>query len=236
MFRTALLCTALAMAFALPSQAVLINQYNFDDNTANDSVGTRDLNEVGAKASTFASYRSDGNSSNYLAVSGPGGMPDFTVSVWVKTDTVNQGNFKGIFSNMDNTGSFSYQLDSQSGTYRVVSNAGGAFNVGAAVAGEWTNLILQKFGGGDARVYFNGSLVGNLGANPGGLQNFRLGINRNSDNSFDGFIDNVQIWNDSTVDAAAVFAAGPGLTAPEPTTATLGLLGILGLVARRRRA
>ena len=40
----------LAAMWALPSHGVLIHQWNFDDNTANDSVGTRDLNEVGAPA------------------------------------------------------------------------------------------------------------------------------------------------------------------------------------------
>ena len=168
---------------------------------------------------------------------GPGGQPDYTVSVWVKADTVAQGDFKGIFSNNTSSGaSFSWQLDSSSGNYTFRSSEGATQIIGGAVAGDWQNLILQKFGGNNGRLFLNGVQVATLGYNPGGLQNFRLGINRNSNHSFLGYIDNVQVWDDSNQSATQIYAAGPGLTVPEPTTATLGLLGVLGLVARRRRA
>ena len=72
--------------------------------------------------------------------------------------------------------------------------------------------------------------MGSIGDNPGGLQNFRLGVNRNNDNSFLGFIDNVQIWNDANQDPAAIFAAGPGINQiaiPEP--ASLAIWSLVGL-------
>lgn len=238
------IATVLALAcFAGPAEAVLTNQYNFDNGTAMDSVGTRHLTAIGAPP-VFAggSYHSDGDENNYLEWTGGTGAPDFTVSVWINTSSANQGDFKGIFSNNDSsTDDFSFQFDSNSGTYRLVSKDNPTATFGTPTADTWENLVLQKFGGSNARIYFNGVQVGgNLGFNPGGLQEYRIGINRNSDNSFLGLIDNVQIWDDSEVDPADIFAAGPGFNAtiPEPATATLGLiaLGGLGALTRRRRA
>ena len=103
----------------------------------------------------------------------------------------------------------------------------------------WENLILQKYSGGNARIYFNGVLIQDAAFNPGGLQEYRVGINRNSNNAFTGYIDNVQIWNDSTVLASDIYAAGPGNVIPEPATMALlglGACGLGGYVRRRRRA
>ncbi|MEZ5305063.1 MAG: PEP-CTERM sorting domain-containing protein [Verrucomicrobiales bacterium] len=63
---------------------------------------------------------------------------------------------------------------------------------------------------------------------------FRVGINRTGDNSFTGQIGLVQIWNDSAQDAAALFAAGPGIV-PEPSRAAFLALGLGAMMLRRRR-
>jgi len=229
------------MPFA--AHAALIAEYNFDtgsglENSASSSYSP--LQVVGSAPDlSYGRYHSDGNNSNYLEVApAVGGANPFTVSVWVWSDTADQGDFKGIFCNNDSSGAdYSWQLDSHSGDYRAVGKDIPTRSTPAS-AGVWQNLVIRKTGGSQGNFWVDGVQVGtNFGDNPGGLQEFRIGINRNSDNSFSGLIDKVQIW-DSLEDAAAIYAAGPGAPVPEPTTlliwSLLAGLGV-GLLSGRRR-
>lgn len=228
-----------------PSYAILIAQYTFDDQTLADTSGsavTYNLSPFGASPDlSTGAYFSDGLSANYLQSTGPGGFPDWTLSLWVNTSLANQGQFKGLFSNnTSSTADYSFQIDSYDGQYRLVSQTSSTTKIlGAPTLNIWENIVIQKFGGNNARLYFNGDLVGTTGFNPGGLQMVRLGINRNSNNSFLGYLDNIQIWDDSSQDAAAIFAAGVGNNAftavPEPSTWILLGGGLIGLAAVRRR-
>lgn len=229
-----------ALAFS-SAHADLIAQYNFDDNTADDSSGsapTYNLNTFGSAPDLgVGAYFSDGDPDNYLAVTGPGSLADWTLSLWawVGEDGVDQDDFMGLFSNDtspdENT---SFQVDSHFGQYRLISSVSDntPFILGTPVANTWQNIIIQKVGGDDAELFFDGASVGKTESSPGGLQNFRLGVNRNTNRSFTGFIDNVQIWNDSTVSADQIYADGVGFnTVPSPGTMVLFGLGLLGLSA-----
>ena len=79
-------------ATCISGHAAQIAEFNFDDETGMDSVGSSDLNSVGA-APDFSkqAYFSDGDESNYLQVGGPGGQPAFSVSLWVNTAFAAQG-------------------------------------------------------------------------------------------------------------------------------------------------
>ncbi|MFC3094665.1 LamG domain-containing protein [Alteromonas sediminis] len=230
-----------AVMCASQASAALIAEYNFDDSQANNSVDAAyDLAVQGSAPdlSTGAFY-SDGNASNRLEVAGPGGMSDWTVSLWVYTETQMQGTFKGIFSNFDSPNTaYSWQIDSHDGDYRLLSkqNSNNALALGQAKLYQWQHIVVQKFGGNNARLYLDGSLVGTTGFNPGGLQNFRVGTNRNTNSAFAGFIDNIQIWNDSQVNANAVFQKGVGFTTVSaPHAVALLVLGFAGLVLSRKR-
>ena len=73
-----------------------------------------------------------------------------------------------------------------------------------------------------------------LNYNPGGLQQFRAGINRGGDSSFDGLIDSIQIWEGENVSAATIFANGVNVVVPESSTFLLTALGTLALFRRKR--
>ncbi|MDP4944556.1 MAG: PEP-CTERM sorting domain-containing protein [Alishewanella sp.] len=240
-----LLAFAAMAAISTQASAGLIAAYDFDGNAANNTQSSvYNLATVGTADFSKQAYFSDGNSANYLNVTGPGGLTDWTLSLWLFTEQANQGQFKGIFSNLAGPNNAnSWQIDSFDGDYRLISANGTNSTIGAVVANDWQHIVVQKFSGSNARLYFNGAFVQNIGYNPGGLQNFRVGINRATTESYTGYIDNIQIWNDSLLDAAAVgelYRTGPGTssvsdTVAVPAPATLLLFGFGLIMAVRTR-
>ncbi|MDJ0790223.1 MAG: hypothetical protein QNK05_25795 [Myxococcota bacterium] len=223
---------------AAPAGAALIAAWDFDDGTANDQSGNGfDLTAVGGGptiAGGFARFTGNDASPSFLEDTGPGGMPEYTVSLWVRNQgATDQGSFQGIFSNNNASGAaFSWQVESFGGVFQWRTQAG-TFAIGAPTGGvgAWDHIVVRKFGGNDGDIWFNGvQVVANLGANPGGLQMFRLGTNRNSNRLYEMDLDDVQV-HDTLVDPTALFAAAV-VTEPAPTLAMALCAGLLGV--RRR--
>ena len=226
-----------------PAGAALIAEYTFEDGSITSSTGNFHLTAEGtAPGFGINFYRSDGIPDNYLWAQGPGGQPEFTVSLWARTDSVNQGSFKGLFTSRfaNNTNvppgatgassDFSWQIDSHGGQYRLASQGVGVHTFGDVEEDTWQHLVLRKSGGNSGEIWLDGELISSF-ANPGGLHHFILGRNRVGDHSYLGDIANVQIW-DSAEDVAAIFAAGPGIV-PEPGRAMLLVLAAMACLARR---
>lgn len=249
MYKTLL---SLSVCLVCSTQAALIAHYDFSDNDLTD-------NEVGASY-TLAEVNNgtgdvtlnpdgsahfpgnDTTNSAYLEVAGPGGAANFTVSLWVKADTWNQGSFQGIFSNNSGGAStdFSWQIDASGDSLRVVTkDAGVIFTTPTNTldTASWYNIVFIK-NGSNAELYFteegagSANHVGTVATNPGGLQFFRLGTNRNTDSLFEMDMANVKIYN-SVEDVNSLLAEG-SMTIPEPSgTALLGLAGLTLLLRRR---
>ncbi len=231
--RTAFSSSALAsLAFVglvVPAHAARIAEWNFDDGTASDSVGGYDLTLVGGGpviTAGTALFDGDEASPSFLETAGYGAHPDWSIAMRIRSEApFDQGGYQGIFSNNSaSTASYSWQVESFDGRYQF-RTTGGVFDIGVPTGG-WDTIVVRKTGGNDGDVWLNGvQVVASFGSNPGGLQNFRLGTNRNS-NSFYAFeADWFRVY-DSFEDPATI---------PEPGTALLLGLGLLGLSAPRRR-
>jgi len=218
-------CVLLAtLLLAQSAPASLIAWWNFDDGTANDqSGGAYHLGAVGSGASFAggqASFSGNEGSPGYLELAGPGGMTDYTVSLQVRADTpFDQGTFQGIFSNNNSSGAaFSWQIENSGGTYQW-RNQAGTFVIGTPTGG-FDHIVVRKFGGNDGDIWFNGvQVLSSIGANPGGLQNFRLGTNRNSNSFYAMTLDDVRVYD--TLENP--------LLIPEPASALLLALGLVSL-------
>ncbi len=247
---------ATLLSLAPASHGALIAQYLFENNISdsNGSATTYDLSAVGANpafqsgtaGNSTNAYVSDGVSANYLSAGDTfGSSPQFTVSIWIYTTNPTQDgdDNKGFFSNnTDSSINNSWQLavgtsSSQSRfefKTRTSTNNTETEVFGTPQSGVWENIVLQKTDANDGQIWLNGVQVGgDLGYNPGGLQQFRVGTNRAGDSSFDGLIDSVQIWEGENVSAATIFANGVNVV-PEPSAVVLGALGSLVLLRRRR--
>jgi len=214
---------------AAPSGAVEIGRWGFGDGTTNDTVGPYDLNPVGAGptiAGGIAYFDGLEGSPSYLETGGYGGSADWTIGLRLQpTGPVDQGNFQGIVSNNNSAGAAnSWQIESFGGVYQL-RTTNGTYTIGVP-SGGWDVIVVRKIGGNDGDIWFNGvQVVASFGSNPGGLQNFRIGTNRNSNNFYAFALESLQVFDS---------VEGP-FSVPEPGTAVLFGLGLFGLAARGGR-
>ncbi len=224
---TLLLTTA---SLTTAAQGALLHEYNFDQGTAEDSVGGLHLNSVGSGAvytSGFAVL--DGSVSNYLEVNpayGSTPFSAFTMSLWVRANVTDQGGFQGIFTNdTSSNAANSWQIDNHNGQYRLTSDSGGSVTSSVAPRpGAWDNLVVRKVSSTQAELWVNGMQAATSASNVGDLNALRLGINRNSNNSYMASYDHLQVW-DTAENPAAIYAAGHQTTSSAPTPSNSWIAG-----------
>ena len=205
------------------AQATQIAEWTFEDGTANDSVGSYDLAAVGGGPTItggVATFDGSEASPSYLEVAGYGGSPNWTIGIQVRSHApFDQGQYQGLFSNNDaSSANYSWQIENFGGVYQFRTTS--AVYVIGAPTGGFDTIVVRKTGGNDGDIWFNGvQVVSSFGGNPGGLQNFRFGTNRNT-SAFAAFdLAYASVWN--SFESPAVI--------PEPSTAVMMLLGLAGL-------
>ncbi|MCS3795096.1 RICIN domain-containing protein [Niastella sp. OAS944] len=214
-----------------------------------ESNGTRTIDSWGAMHGTLAATatRSAGKYANSLKLDGtatayatlPTGivssLSDFTISTWVKMDTL--ANWMRVFDFGNSTTQYMF-LTVQAGTTTVngvrssivryaIKNGGTELNVSAPYAfplGTWVQLAVTQ-SGNTARLYINGSLVSTntalnikpsqltaTGTTTGTTLNY-LGKSQFNDPIFNGSIDEFKIYKRALSDAE-IDDQKPVITAP----------------------
>jgi len=171
---------------------------------------------------------------------------DFTLSLWFNTSDLGQFQkyllHRGTFFSDQNSIIFGYlpQTVELYGPAHTGSDPRPSSQLSVSDANAWNNVV-YTYDGSDFRGYLNGDLVFDNAiafslTSPsdlfiGSSGNFGYG------NNYAGRIDEVSIWSRAlTLDEIREFQTRPVI--PEPSSAALCVLGILGLVATswRRRA
>ncbi len=229
-FSIALLASTGLLLSTSSAFATALAEWNFDNGTADDLLGNYDLTAVGggpAIAGGYAQFSGAEGSPSFLESSGFGGNPTWSVALRLRADgAFDQGDFQGIFSNNNSpAANYSWQIESFGGIYQL-RTLGGTYTIGAPTGG-FDSIVVRKLSSSDGDIWYNGvQVVSSLGSNPGGLQNFRLGTNRNT-NSFYAFtLDTVRVY-DSVENPAVI---------PEPSSALFIGLGLMALATHRRSA
>ena len=206
--------------------ATALAEWNFNDGTANDLLGNYDLTAIGGGptiAGGFAEFSGDEGSPSFLESNGFGGNPTWSLALRLRVDgPLDQGAFQGIFSNnTSSTANFSWQVENFEGVYQLRTTSG-TYVIGTPTGG-FDSIVIRKLSGNDADIWYNGvQVVTSIGSNPGGLQNFRIGTNRNT-SAFAAFtLDTVRIF-DSVENPALI---------PEPSSALLIGFGLAALAGR----
>ena len=225
-----LLVAILGLVWSTVAGATQVAAWTFEDGTANDSFGAYDLTLVGGGPSIaggIATFDGDEGSPSFLETTGYGGSPSWTIALQLRSHApFDQGNFQGVFSNnSSSSANYSWQVESFGGVYQF-RTGNGVYVIGTPTGG-FDSIVIRKTGGNDGDIWFNGvQVVANFGSNPGGLQNFRFGTNRNT-NSFAAFdLGYAGVWD----------SFENPLLVPEPSSAILMLLGLAGLAVATPRA
>lgn len=215
---------------ASSTPAALIAHYRFDDGSlTDDETGSYPLTHVqtgGATVSVgldpggWATFPGAETDTAYLEVPGPGGASNFTVSFWFRSDDLSQGAWQGLAcNNIASAAAYSWQLHIDNTEIAAVGSGG--MNLAqphaGMSAGTWYHVVLRKRSGGTEEADFyvtpigaaTVQKVGTQETNPGGLQYFRLGVNRNSDSLMRMDLYDVRIYNDATVDLDSLLGMGP---------------------------
>jgi Concanavalin A-like lectin/glucanases superfamily/PEP-CTERM motif len=250
------------------SDAVLANgpaaYWRFSETSgtnAVDSVGGNDgtyiggavLTASGPQAPSFPGFESDNSATSFNGTNAAVNTPisfsnatQFTLEGWVKAATANQANRTGLFGNNDVI-EFGYINDS---TLELWTPFTGALHVSPPPDDQWYHIAAVGTGSQIA-IYINGALAGSMahGALPGtgygsSAYLFNIGGDGVQDaggNWFLGDLDEIAVYRTALSDTQiladyeAAFRAPP---VPEPASATMALLGLVGLTGalRRRRS
>lgn len=239
----------------------LVLYYSFDDGTTatDDSTNSNDGTISGATHDCSDTPSTTGNSCSLDLSGGPVDAGndmtlqvsdgDFTISVWLKFETGDLNGDRTLVNKMDSGNTDGWFLLKQDDTKFWFCFGGGSGVNGctptapttvksttSASLGAWTNVIGVK-DGDNISIYVNGVFEGISDMSGGFLdtnfQSMLIG-------AFGGLIDEVRLYEVALTAGQIAVLAGEAedvVAVPEPSTMSIFLLGLAGLVlvGRRRR-
>ncbi|MCP4452418.1 MAG: LamG domain-containing protein, partial [Planctomycetes bacterium] len=138
----------------------------------------------------------------------------YTVSLWSRTDTFGQVQYRSVFNNNSSNPDFQIDVDgSDPGVYRYWGIQGG--EILGPVTSDWVHLA-ASCDGVSTSVYYNGLLVAVIDAVDTNFGRLAIGTNRGTNQPFAGSIDDVRVY-DRALSIAEV-AGLAGLTEPIPVS------------------
>jgi hypothetical protein len=262
-FRSGLvLLVLLGASLATPAIAMPIAWWRFDE--AGGSVAFASIGSVNGNLAGTATFVSGGVSGNALAFTRANGdyvsmgnnfglSGPFSIAMWVMTTSFNQqaadtimlskhdgGSINGYFVGMNT--SAGYGATDKAYFYTAPSVGQEATSTTSVNDGNW-HLVVSVFDSGTARIFVDSGPAEDVssGLSVGGNApaEFLVGgvwLSGAPTARFDGFIDEVQIYDMALSQAEVEFLLNnPGEVVPEPTPALLLVAGLTGLAAAGRR-
>lgn len=256
------LCPVAAVAMVIllataSTNAALVSEFNFDADSVGGStvsdggpgnndgflVGNAEIISVAGRGNVLkldgSNDFSDHGDSASLDIAGP-----LTLMAWINRSGDSPSGSTGTIIGKEQASSTGYTLEVRDNNDSVRMIGFGLSpvsldNVGTITDDVWTH-VAGTWDGSTYSIYLDGVLAGSVAGSGSillGNDPLRLGQSAASgatNNGFFGLIDDARIYNNA-LSAAEIFnIANP--TVPEPTTAALAMLGLGGLVMRRRRA
>ena len=207
------------MSDMIDLDAGLVAHYPFSGNAEDQSGNNNHLTVNGAVLSTDrfgmneSAYFFDGKD-DFLFTDIDDRKGDFSLSLWAKANDVEQSRFRSVINIHDKTpgNAATCQIHTSGGrypTYQLFSSNPESF---ALVTTEWQHLTVTV-SGKVIRFYENGKRVYSQeleGGTANKFSNIIIGQNRNRDRKYDGFIDDVYVYNRAINDAevARLFNGG----------------------------
>jgi len=200
----------------VPAKADLVCWWRFDGN-ADDSSGNESHGTENGGPTYPAGYEGqaivlDGNDDYVEYDFAEETWSACTIALWVKTDTLGQDLYSGIFNNNSSGDDFQFHVDGADNyEYRGGENA-----VFGPVTTNWVHLA-ATCDGSDTTLYYNGGVVATVAAADTAFGRYAVGTNRSTGNYFAGTVDDVRVYN-HVLSASEIQSLAPGeatLTSPD---------------------
>jgi len=186
--------------------STLLAHYAFEGNLNDSSSYNRHLTDVGSNITYSAADNQSNksgraawfNGSNTLAYTDNITLGDnFTVAFWTKPDTTGMSNSHAALSTGNSTSTGRFQID-----YTAVNQIRiiGGVNISTDLTNdEWNHIVITKSDNSTddktVRMYTGGSLRDNESGVTTRWDKIKIGLNRGDHKYWDGFIDEVKIYN-----------------------------------------
>ncbi len=186
----------------------LLAHYAFEDNLNDNSSYNRHLTEVGSNI-TYSAADNQSNKSGRAALFNGSNTyaytdnitvgDNFTIAFWTNPDSPNMGEWASVMSTGNNTSDGRFQID-YSGADILRFNFTGGVISDNLTANKWNHFVITRSDNGTADnkvcLYKNGGPSSTCdGSFPIHWDFLKVGLNRNGDNYWKGYIDELKIYS-----------------------------------------